>query len=80
MLVLFKDIFFFVLTFHTLKSAVRYLLEIPYRGEGRSFKVFELPTYIEVCCLNKILVKAYIMYKSIICLKVSHLPGTDGLC
>jgi len=29
---------------------------------------------------NKILVEAHIMYKSIICLKVSHLPGTNGWC
>jgi len=53
--------FFFVLTFHTLKSAVRHLIDTPYIGVGRSLKVFELPIFIEVCHLNKILVKAYIM-------------------
>ena len=72
--------FFSVLTFHTLKSSVRRLIEIPCRGEGRSFKVFELPTFIELCHLNKMLVKANFMNKSIICLKISHLPGSYEMC
>jgi hypothetical protein len=71
----YSRIFFSVLAFHTLKSAVRHLIEIPHRGEGRSFKVFELTIFMELGHLNKMLVKAHFMNKSIICLKISHLPG-----
>jgi hypothetical protein len=55
-------------------------MEISYRVEARSFKVFELQIFIELCHLNKMLVKAHFMNKSIICLKISHLPGTYELC
>ena len=34
--------------------------------------MFELPISIELCHLNKMLVKAHFMNKSIICLKISH--------
>jgi hypothetical protein len=41
--------FFFVLTFHTLKSVVRHLIEIPRRGDGRSLYCLNYPflfTYV----------------------------------
>jgi hypothetical protein len=47
---------------------------------GKILEVFELPIFIEVGHLNKILIQEHFMNKSIICLKVSHFPGTYELC